>query len=423
MIAGAGADTINDIPSRQGRLRELLLVACFCFFLVPISIDGNSANYSFMLVPIAVALATGRIRMPSTTLLLFILFYVFIFALATVYQYALISELERRAMSFILFMSMFSFMFVKIDERMVRAFKSAVILAGVFFSLSSMVTFFALGGSALGFDAKDAVGGQRYGFIYLLAFWLLLHARPVSLLARLLKPVATFILLIGIVLTFSRASVIAMGASFAPYIVWTIRHEARLSFGRVLKRVVLVALGVAVAGALLAAFFPVIFDFFDVRLFEFLADRETVQGNLADADTSEGTRIFIWTHILEYVVNNPLTGSGYLGVWILRLFDEMSGSAHNQYFDVLFRVGILGFLIHLFLLYKTGRYLAQRHADLFWGFLGVVIYGVFHETFKESHGGFVLAFLFGMMSQPRTHAPIQTQEPHAYRPTQGLLRG
>jgi hypothetical protein len=31
--------------------------------------------------------------------------------------------------------------------------------------------------------------------------------------------------------------------------------------------------------------------------------------------------------------------------------------------------------------------------------LSAAVYGLFHETFKESQGGFVYAFLIGMMAQ------------------------
>jgi O-antigen ligase len=92
-----------------------------------------------------------------------------------------------------------------------------------------------------------------------------------------------------------------------------------------------------------------------------------------------------------------VTGSGYLGVWTL--FQGFAGSAHNQYADVLFRTGVVGFTAYCFLLFLIGLYLRRRDRGLFWGFLGIVFYGVFHETFKESQGAFVLTFLLGMTAQ------------------------
>jgi hypothetical protein len=46
---------------------------------------------------------------------------------------------------------------------------------------------------------------------------------------------------------------------------------------------------------------------------------------------------------------------------------------------------------------------------LFWGYIGVIIYGFFHETFKESHGGFILAFLIGMLNKTRLEQDRQMQ--------------
>ena len=92
---------------------------------------------------------------------------------------------------------------------------------------------------------------------------------------------------------------------------------------------------------------------------------------------------------------NPVTGGGYLGVWVL--FDELSGSAHNQYLDILFRTGIIGFIIYIYLLYLIIITLKKFDKSLYWGVLGVVIYGFFHETFKLSQGAFVFSFLLGVV--------------------------
>ena len=50
--------------------------------------------------------------------------------------------------------------------------------------------------------------------------------------------------------------------------------------------------------------------------------------------------------------------------------------------------------------YSNGKaiysYLYKIDLGLFLGFIGVLVFGLFHETFKVSHGAFVLAFLIGM---------------------------
>lgn len=380
--------------------RDVFLVLCFSLFLYPISAGGLSVNYSFMLFPLFTVLFSGRLRRPDDTLLLFMACYTLFFVIATMYQYELYYAFPRRVASFVLFMSMFSFVFIRVDGRMIEAFKMAVIIAATYFSLSSIVLFLHMGGSELGFAAKDVVGSQRYGFIYVMGFWLLYLTIPQTGAGRLLRRGVIFVILGGIVLTFSRATIVSLGVSV---LIFTVRSLKKPKFSILrLKKWFAFGLWLLIALLLMRTFFDVVFDFFDVRLFEFLSNSGAVQAHLANADTSEGERIFIWENILDYVANNPVTGSGYLGVWILHLFSSgMSGSAHDQYFDLLFRVGIIGFLIHIFLLYRTARYLRFRQLGLYWGFLGVVVYGFFHETFKESQGGFVLAFLFGMMSQTR----------------------
>ena len=107
-----------------------------------------------------------------------------------------------------------------------------------------------------------------------------------------------------------------------------------------------------------------------------------------------GYRIFLIKSILEYVAASPLFGSGYLGIWVI--LDDGIGSANGQYNDVLFRTGFIGLGIYLYVLQKLGSYLYKIDLGLFLGFIGVLVFGLFHETFKVSHGAFVLAFLIGM---------------------------
>jgi len=55
----------------------------------------------------------------------------------------------------------------------------------------------------------------------------------------------------------------------------------------------------------------------------------------------------------------------------------------------------------LYLLYRFLKFLKFSEPSLFWGLIGVLIYGLFHETFKLSQGGFILSFMLGMMTQKR----------------------
>lgn len=384
--------------SRSVTARDFALVLCFFLFLYPVSVGGISVNYSFLLLPMVVILVRGKIKKPSTDLLAFIVFYAVIFVIATLYQYRLFEEWPRRALSFLSFMSVFSFVFLPIDERMVNAFKIAVVGISVYFSLSSIYQWYLHGGPALGFEAKDLVGGQRFGFVYVMAFWILYAGTVSTWVERLLRLLCISTVVAGILMTFSRASVVALLASMIFYLARSVRPSFSFSFGRGTKKIAVLISGVLLILAAINAFLPVAFEFFTARLFDFFLDRGAVEENFANSATSEGTRLFIWANILDFVASYPLTGAGYFGVWMI---GDAGGSAHSQYFDVLLRAGIPGFMIYVYLLYRASRILGLSYPSLYLGFVGVLVYGLFHETFKEAHGGFLLAFLLGILSQNR----------------------
>ena len=98
---------------------------------------------------------------------------------------------------------------------------------------------------------------------------------------------------------------------------------------------------------------------------------------------------------------NPFTGSGFLGCWVLNislnpLIYTSNCSAHSQYADVFFRTGFLGFCVYIYILYRVLKYLKNSNRDLFFGFIAILIYSFVHETFKLSHGAFILTFFIGM---------------------------
>ena len=102
----------------------------------------------------------------------------------------------------------------------------------------------------------------------------------------------------------------------------------------------------------------------------------------------------MFKHIFSFISDYPLTGSGFLGCWVM--FENAGCSAHNQYGDVLFRTGFFGFIVYIYFLFSILNHLRKKNRDLFFGFLAILIYGVVHETFKLSQGAFILAFLSAM---------------------------
>ena len=385
---------------------KLFLVALFMIFLIPLSTsefssDGVSINYLFIFFPFIVALFSRKILLPSKVFLLAIILYVLILVVAIAYQHSYVEFAGRRLISFIIFMSMFSYIFIRIDSTMVASFKSAVIAISLFFFLVSLYKYFSLGGHVLGFAAKDAIGSQRFGYVYVLAIALLLEYRTSTKLSGFLKTVGLLALQLGLLLTFSRSGIVAILAIVGLYIgiktlKW-IMKPTQLETGVILN----IALIGIVDILLLYLTLPEVFEFYFQNLFSLTQPTGLPTFVLAsNPATSEGFRMSMFLLVMEFISNNPFTGTGYLGVWILS--ESHSGSAHVQMLDVLLRTGILGFIAYVFLIYKLLRSLYERESGLFWGLIGILVYGVFHETFKDSQGGFILAFLMGMMGQFKT---------------------
>ena len=113
---------------------------------------------------------------------------------------------------------------------------------------------------------------------------------------------------------------------------------------------------------------------------------------MANPNSSEGYRVMLISHVIDYVTLHPLTGSAYQGLYLL--FDEFNGigSVHSQFFDVFLRVGVIGFCLWAFLLFRIFKFCETDPALLF-GFVGILFYGLVHETFKLSNGSFIFGIL------------------------------
>ena len=129
-------------------------------------------------------------------------------------------------------------------------------------------------------------------------------------------------------------------------------------------------------------------------------DEKAIFVRYRDKSSSLGYRVYMHKLVFSETVRNPLTGSSFLGVW--SLFENKEGSAHNQYLDILFRIGALAFIAYLFFMYKITLFLYQKELGLFFGFIGVLTIGLFHETIKLSQGGFIYAFLFAIWTQRKS---------------------
>ena len=152
-------------------------------------------------------------------------------------------------------------------------------------------------------------------------------------------------------------------------------------------------------------FLPIHFEFYLSRIYDFISDGEFFRQFLeVHKDDTIGYRIVMLNDIFNFVIQYPLAGSGFLGCWIM--YENLQCSAHNQYADVLFRTGFLGFVIYAFILFRVFNYLRSTNKDLFYGFLGILLIGIVHETFKLSQGAFILSFFLAMTYDKKLNSSI-----------------
>lgn len=381
---------MNVIPAKVIIKKDWWPTIFYVLCLLPVSIAGYGVNYLFVLIPIA-RLVTGKLLIkPRGDILAFIFFCSISFFISAFYQVEWVEYFPRRAISFGLFLLTFSFFFVPLSRENLKKFELSVVIAALAIALKSITVFMLLGEEAQNFESKDVVGSQRYGFVYILAFWILWCGKEL-LPNRVIRSLILILLVLGIALTFSRAAVVAFSSS----IFFGCAHSV-LSRGfharKYVFRLFYIAIFLILAIWALRLISPVVLDFFYVRLIDYVLSGQSLL-DASDPNTSDGVRVFIWGNILDFVARNPLTGSGFLGVWVLGLFEGEGGSSHSQYFDQLFRLGALLFVYYGYILLKTFIFFMRTSPGVLIGYVGVLVYGLFHETFKEPHGLFLLAFL------------------------------
>ena len=380
----------------KDNLITCFMAALFISFMGQVTLGSAfSGNYFFLIFPLVYFLKDQSIKLLSGDLK--IAFYIFsiIFFVAWLFQYSYWHLSLRKLVSFILFMSMFSYALININQRMITAFKIAIVVYTFYLSLSNLNELRSFDLATLGYAAKNQVGNQRYGFLYIIGFWLVFFFQSSSVFLRLSKIPLLVIIFLGILLTFSRASIVGLIGSGLVFLVVIFGSKIKLTAKNLgIFSLYAMGIGVVVAFSGIYEYIALPFEYFADKLFTLRSSDGSANFNLVNAASSSGYRIFLIKSILEYVASSPLFGSGYLGIWVI--LDDGIGSAHGQYNDVLFRTGFIGLGLYLYVLQKLGAYLYKTDLGLFLGFMGVLVFGLFHETFKVSHGAFVLAFLIGM---------------------------
>jgi hypothetical protein len=385
---------INKYFTNQNYV-NLIIAIIFIVFVTPYSLrvgsQGVSANYLFVLSPLFFYIYFHEFNWPNFEVIAFIALLVCIFIVALMYQSEYIEYFIRRSISFLIFMSIFAFMFVKINPNMVLSFKFAIIIYSVYVSSYTLIEYISWGGEELGLSAKGLVGSQRIGFVYILAIWIIYFLKTRSIFFLLLKHLAASIIIIGLFLTFSRTSFFSLFATIFAYfglIIYAIIEESGKRV-KLLRDFLLSIAYVAVIIAILVNILPGVSNYYKITIYNYIlpapasvqtielkgeisrviAPEKTIDKPLfspdlkkdededsivlsqrekdlknsisaalfkdtGDSSSSIGYRIYMLEKIRNYVSNNLFTGSGYLGVWVM--FDDSAGSAHGQCSDVFF---------------------------------------------------------------------------------------
>lgn len=377
-------------------IKNIFTIIVFVLFLQKASLnfggEGISSNYSFILFPIFILFSKKKINKPKSTISLLFYLLVCIFIIASALQLSYFDLFWRRVMSFLIFISIFSYVFIKFDEELINNFKLSIIVYSFIYSVNSIYQYVELGSSSIGFDAKNLIGTNRIGFVLVLGFWITLLYSNIKIYV---KYFLLFLIFIGILLTFSRSSIITLLFTSLLYLILSFQYVIRnLTFTLIIK-LILFTSSIYLLYLLVSQIFPTLIYFFDERLFTYFKSGGFDRLQLDDQSGSEGYRVYLIERVFDYILSSPFYGSGFLGIWIL---GPEFGSFHNQYTDILFRIGIIGFISFSYLLYQILIFFLKFDLALFIGFSGILFYGFFNETFKESQGAFIFAFFIGVYS-------------------------
>lgn len=375
--------------------------------ILPISVDGISANYLYALLPV--------LQLPLCAHFSCIRFRVISYALALLWVFGGILSIslilafvhsenpELIAIgSFFFFVTYIYPLILKITTKALDSLILGVVIFSLFYSLNSIFAY--LLGGVYSSEAKDLVGSQRVGFVINFALFYLLSARinptlkrfPMSKMGSLYCSLMMTILAIGSLLTFSRASLISLIVT----ILFALLFYSRVIFKNLLifnPKYLLLSLASALLLLALCLFQPFdsLMTFYGERLFSgYLGDPDALASDLSNESSSGGTRLSIFKYVFQLLLSNPFLGNSFNGISRVTSF----GSLHNQYVDILVRAGlILGTMVIITLLViflrsmraPAGSY--QRITLL--PFVATIVYGFFHETFRESQGA-VLYLIF-----------------------------
>jgi O-antigen ligase len=230
---------------------------------------------------------------------------------------------------------------------------------------------------------KENLGSQILGFVYIFAIWInfyLDYAKKYFFV----KYFIAIVIFLGLLNLFTKAAITTLILSIFFFLF--INQKKIFSYKKFFFLI------------LLFIFTVIIIDLFFINYIKkYYLFYSSQFGSITFSNplSSESERVQLFLNVFKNLdLINFFFGSGYLGIWILD--ENIKNNTHNQYLDVFFRTGTIGLLCYFYLIYLILKSLKKNNMGLFYGFVSILIYSLFINTFKLSHGAFILSFLIGI---------------------------
>ena len=372
---------------------DSIIIILFILFLTPFYFNGMSVNYSFILIPVFFALKNGRLIRPDSLISLFFISAILIFLFSMISMHEL-NFLWRRLLSFIIILSLASFVLIRINQRIITDFAYALVVLSAVLTLPKLSSLIASNHDSV-LMLKGELGNQRTVLIHLMAFFWLLYEllfKKRSTFIKLFILLFTILSFLGVLLSFSRGAYVAVSLTL---VLIFYRYLKFIYLFKVKDLIYLLILFCLIF--FLKDYLNLFFNFFKYTFIDPLLSGEILNNYLTPGLSSEGIRSQIWSNILNYVFSSPVFGSGFLGYWITT--EDLSGSSHSDFLDRFLRFGIPLFILYIYILIKILLYLRYRFTSFYYGYISLLIFGIFNEAFAISSGGVVLSFLMSLYSQ------------------------
>lgn len=382
------------------RPAELLKLIFASFIFLPVSLGSIGLNYSFLLIGVFYCIKRNSVRtVPSPVISITLCFYIFLYfcsllvsALAPIPTGTISFDPLSTLPAFAIFLTPYCLLFAPLTRKDAFFFLDAALLFSIIYSLATIIAYFLiLKTSSAGLDLellKNSIGSQRTGFIIVSSFWYLILGsdyKSTLIFKKKYKTMLATVIAAGCLLTFSRSTLISISGGFLTYIFFNLSPSHKLSKRSVNKLFIFV---VAIP------FFFILFYAIFNHLFEFYMQRFQLFDPSPAHDSSDigslGTRLYISEFALSLNTYSTFFGNNFRGISALL---PSIGSAHNQYLDVYFRVGLLGLIAYLFQLAYIFIVFAKKNKNLLPGYISVLIYGFMHETFREPQGAALFSLL------------------------------